>query len=354
MLRSSTEHWPLPSEITDELLADPIAWFESEHTNLVAAIRLAADLSAVDLCSDLAVTAVTFFETRAHREDWRETHQLALELAVRHQDRRAEAAVRCSRAGLALVEQRFEAAASDLTTALDWFEQSGDLHGRGLALRGLGSIDRLQGRHEQARQRYTQALADLRASGDRIGEAHVLINLAQISAEHGEHVHAEQTLREALAICTELGVRRVEAQTRYRLGRLYLDQGNPEAAEPEFAAVLRTVDAADDPAGRRTPCSDWGMWGWHRARRTVPGACSTRRWRPCGRRAAGSVRASAARLGGIGPGYGRAGAGRAVADRSGCDLRRDRGGGLAGAGPAAAWPTRYQRRLTRYQRRLTG
>lgn len=250
VLRSSTEHWPLPSEITDELLADPIAWFESEHTNLVAAIRLAADLSAVDLCSDLAVTAVTFFETRAHREDWRETHQLALELAVRHQDRRAEAAVRCSRAGLALVEQRFEAAASDLTTALDWFEQSGDLHGRGLALRGLGSIDRLQGRHEQARQRYTQALADLRASDDRIGEAHVLINLAQISAEHGEHVHAEQTLREALAICTELGVRRVEAQTRYRLGRLYLDQGNPEAAEPEFAAVLRTVDAADDPAGK--------------------------------------------------------------------------------------------------------
>src|SRR5690606_3652678 len=26
--------------------------------------------------------------------------------------------------------------------------------------------------------------------------------------------------------------------------------GNPEAAEPEFAAVQRTVDAADDPAGK--------------------------------------------------------------------------------------------------------
>lgn len=248
--RSSAEHWSLPAEITNELLADPIAWFESEHTNLVTAVRLAAELNAVDLCSDLAVTAVTFFEARAHREDWRETHQLALELAVRHRDDRAEAAVRCSRAGLALVEQRFEAAASDLTAALNWFEQVGDIHGRGLALRGLGSIDRLQGRHEQAQQRYEQALADLRTSGDRIAEAHVLINLAQISSEQGGYEYAERILQEALAICTELGVQRVAAQARYRLGRLYLDQGNLTTAESEFTAALQTVNAADDPAGK--------------------------------------------------------------------------------------------------------
>lgn len=248
--RSSAEQWSLPPEVIDELLADPIAWFESEHTNLVAAVRLAAELDDVDLCSDLAVTAVTFFEARAHREDWRETHELALELAVRHQDRRAEAALRCSRAGLALVEQRFAAAASDLTAALDWFEQTGDAHGRGLALRGLGSIDRMQGRYQRAQRWYERAVADLRASEDRIGEAHVLINLALVRSERGDHEQAEQMLRDALAICTGLGVRRVEAQARYRLGRLHLDRGELDEAESEFTATLRIVDTADDPAGR--------------------------------------------------------------------------------------------------------
>jgi DNA-binding SARP family transcriptional activator/tetratricopeptide (TPR) repeat protein len=248
--RSAVDVWPLPKEVTDELLADPINWFESEHANLVAAVRLAAELDAVDLCSDLSVTAVTFFEARSHREDWRETHELALELAVRHGDERAMAVVRCSRAGLALVEQRFTEAAADLSAALAWFERDGDAHGRGLALRGLGSIDRLQGRYRQARQRYEAALADLRASGDRIGEAHVLINLAQVCSEQEDRRTAETLLREALTISGDLGVRRVVAQARFRLGRLHLDRGEPEAAEIEFTAALRDVGVADDPAGR--------------------------------------------------------------------------------------------------------
>jgi DNA-binding SARP family transcriptional activator/predicted negative regulator of RcsB-dependent stress response len=282
MTRSSVEYWPLPTEITEELLADPIAWFESEHSNLVAAIRLAAELDDVDLCSDLAVTAVTLFEARAHREDWRETHELALELAVRHGDERAEAAVRCSRAGLALVEQQLGAAASDFNAALEWFERTDDAHGRGLARRGLGSIDRLQGRYEQAQQWYERAIADLRASGDRIAEAHVLINLAQVRSERGDNPQAEQMLREALEICTDLGVRRVVAQARYRLGRLYLERGEAEAAESEFTATLQAVDTTKDPAGKAYALlglgSTWLARGqMARARNTLDEALTTMR-----------------------------------------------------------------------------
>jgi DNA-binding SARP family transcriptional activator/tetratricopeptide (TPR) repeat protein len=250
VLHSQAPHWPLPDSVVDELVVDPIGWFESEHANLVAAVRLAAELDLPDLCWDLAVTSVTLFENRAYRADWRETHEVALEVVGRHRDRRAEAALRCSRAGLALVEQRFADARSDLAAALAWFSRAGDPHGRGLARRSLASIDRLQGRPERARERYQQALADLRAAGDEVGEVHVLINLAELQIDHRQYDPAEDLLCQALAICTRLGARRVTAQARHRLGRLYLAQGELTKAETEFLAVLGLAAATDDLVGR--------------------------------------------------------------------------------------------------------
>lgn len=250
VLHSQAPFWSLPAEVLDELLADPIDWFESEQANLVNAVRLAAELNVHELCWDLAVTSVTFFETRVHREDWRQTHEVALAAALRSGDQRAAAVVRLSRAGLAMVEQRLEDAESDLTDALDSFERSDDGHGRGLALRSLASIDRLQGRYAQAEERYQRALADLRAADDRVAEAHVLINLAQARSGHRWRPDAEQLLRRALAICDGVGVRRVAAQAHHRLGQLYLAEERLAEAEAEFTAMDTGVNTVDDPVGK--------------------------------------------------------------------------------------------------------
>lgn len=249
VLHADASPWPLPAEVVDELVAYPMEWFESEHPNLVAAVRLAAELQLADLCWDLAVTSVTFFEARGHREDWRQTHELALAAARQSGDERGEAAVRCSRAGLALVEHRFADAFADLSAALRWFVQAGDAHGRGLTLRGLASIDRLQGRYQRAQEQYEQALADLRSAGDQVAAAHVLINLAQVHTDGGSERAAETMLRQALEICTGTPARRVVAQARYRLGQLYLGQGELTKAEAELTAVLTTVTASADPVG---------------------------------------------------------------------------------------------------------
>lgn len=249
VLHSGAAHWRLPDDVADALLADPLTWFELEYANLVGAVRIAAELDAPELCWDLAVTLVTLFETRMYRGDWRETHELALEVVWRHADRRGEAAVRHSRAGLALVEQRFTAARTDLTAALAWFVEADDSHGRGLARRGLASIDRMQGRPDPARQQYEQALADLRQAGDLVAEAHVLLNLAEIHAEQTRHAQAELLLQRALELCEGVGARRVAAQVRHRLGQLYLARGELDRAETEFAEVLEAAAVADDPVG---------------------------------------------------------------------------------------------------------
>lgn len=248
-LHSGARLWRLPQEPVDDLLADPIAWFESELGNVVTAVRRAAELDHHELCWDLAVTSVTLFESRAHREDWRETHEVALAAASRNGDRRGIAEVRRSRAGLALNEHRLADAVPDLVAALAWFEEAGDVHGRGLALRSLAYVDRLQGRNRQAYERYRQALADARSVGDRAEVAYIRTSLARLDIGQGRYEKAAGQLRDALAVCDGTGARRTEAQVRHRLGELHVARGELAAAESEFVAVHKLAAALGDPVG---------------------------------------------------------------------------------------------------------
>lgn len=250
VLHSDAAHWTLPPELVDDLLADPMQWFQTEYENLVAAVNLAAQLGHDDLCWDLAVTSVTLFENRAYHDAWRETHDVAMDSVHRAGNQRGEAVLRYSRGGLALAQLRLADARQDFTQALTWFSQEGDVHGRGLALRDLASIDRLQGRHDQAQTRCEAALADLRLAGDRVAEAHVLRSLAQVRLEQQAVGEAEALLREALQICAEIGVRRIEAQVQYRLGQVLRDKGELGPAEAAFRAVLAATEGSSDAVGR--------------------------------------------------------------------------------------------------------
>ncbi|MBO0870549.1 MAG: tetratricopeptide repeat protein, partial [Micromonosporaceae bacterium] len=249
VLRSPAVPWVLPEDAVQEAVRDPFEWFERERGNLISAVYLASQLGQHDICWELAMSAVTFFESRADRDDWRETHEIAAEAARRAGDERGEAAMRYSRAALALVEQRLDDAQRDLEPALAWFEAAGDVHGRGLALRHLAFIDRLQGRNESAARRLAAALVDLRRVGDAEAEAHSLNSLAQMQMDAGRHDEAERLLREASRICEKVGTRRVAAQVQHRLGQLYLERGDLAAAEAAATAVLRAATEMRDPIG---------------------------------------------------------------------------------------------------------
>lgn len=250
VLHSGIPHWPLPAEVVRELLAEPLQWFQTEYENLVSAVTVAAQLGCDDICWDLAVTSVTLFENSAYHDAWRDTHDVAMAAVQQTGNRRAQAALWYSRGGMALAQLRLADARVDLSRALDWFSEVDDAHGRGLTLRDLASIDRLEGRYQQARQRGEAALVDLRRAGDRVAEAHVLRGLAQIQLDEGRLTQAEALLRDALRICTDLGVRRMTAQVQYRLGQVLLARRELAAAEASFRAVLATADASRDTVGR--------------------------------------------------------------------------------------------------------
>jgi DNA-binding SARP family transcriptional activator len=244
VLHGAAARWIPPPEVTEELLSDPLGWLRAEHAGLVSAILQAAQAGLDELCWDLAMTSVTLFEADYQVNDWRRTHQAALEVTRRVGNLRGEAAILCSLGSLA-VGERAGTAARYLEPALRIFDKLRDRHGRALTLGLLAFVDRLGGRYEEALARYEQALADFREVGDLVGEVDMLTSMAQVEMAREQFDVVEELLDRALAICQSTRAPRITAQTEYRLGEFYLHTGDLERAERSFRSVLQAVSDDD-------------------------------------------------------------------------------------------------------------
>jgi DNA-binding SARP family transcriptional activator len=248
VLHGSAAVWQLPPETVGELLSSPLNWLRSERSALVLAVLQAGRAGLDELCWDLAVTSVTLFELANQSDEWRKTHQAALEATRRAGNERGEAAVLCSLGNLE-IGLRVGEAARYLDPALAIFERLGDTRGRALALSALASMDRVSGSPARAKERYLEALTGFREVGDEVGKADVLANMAQIEMDGGRFGEAETLLDESLLISRAIKVPRARAQAEYRLGEFYLRTGAVERAERAFDSALHIVSGEGDLVG---------------------------------------------------------------------------------------------------------
>jgi DNA-binding SARP family transcriptional activator len=249
ILHGTAEHWPLPPHVVDALLENPIGWFQSEHSALVAAIMQACQAGFDELGWDLALTSVTLFETGSHVDEWRATHEAALATVRAADNSRGEAALLYSLGTLALTGH-LNNASHYLNESLRLFDELDDCHGRALALGCLAFVDRLDGDYTRALTRHRDALDGFRQVGDLISEAHMLKSMAQIHMDWQQYDVAEQMLDEALAVCRKLGAARVTAQTEHELAELCLRRGDLPRAVESFDRVRLSAREADDIVGQ--------------------------------------------------------------------------------------------------------
>lgn len=248
-LENGAKRWPLPELLTQQLVADPLSWYEHERATLAAATRQAAGAGLAELCWGLACIAVTLYESRSYLDDWRETHQAALEAVLRADNARGRAAILYSIGTLCLVEQRFAQARQNFTEAVRIFEDIGDEHGAALVIRQIAFLDRMSGRLDDAARHYERALPPLRASGDLVAVAHVLHGLAQVWLDRGEAGIAQELLAEALRLSEESRSGRIEAQVLHRMGEALLQAGRPDLATGVFNRALERVRDNGDLLG---------------------------------------------------------------------------------------------------------
>ncbi|AVT28449.1 hypothetical protein C6361_01840 [Plantactinospora sp. BC1] len=241
--------WRLDERTVQRLTEAPLAWYDAERRTIVSAVRQTAAAGMSALCWDLAGTALSMFGVRSHYDEWRETHEVSLFAARAANDRCGEAVLLTGLGDLYVVQQRYEQAAERLGGALEIFDEIGNWHGYGLALRKVAYIDSVYGRTDEALRRYETACRLLREAGDRGAQAHVLRWTSQIYLERGQPERARPYMEEALAVA-EGSNGRARAQSLYLFGELHLATGDLETADKTFDEVLALVHQIGDPRGQ--------------------------------------------------------------------------------------------------------
>ncbi|MFF5204383.1 BTAD domain-containing putative transcriptional regulator [Streptosporangium sp. NPDC000396] len=248
VMHGMAPRWRIEPAQTNTLLRRPLEWLEAERRGIVSAIFQAADAGLDELCWDLTATVATLFETRGYVDDWRATHERALEAVRRTGNRHGEAAMLYGQAGIEITRDG-KHAEDLLERARSLFEEIGDERGIAHVLRSLAVLDRLGGRFDVAMERYRQTLSTLRRVGDHVAQTHTLIGLALIYLERRDAHAARETLTEALTLAEKTGDSRSRAQVLYRIGELRLAEQDFEGAVGAFAVAIDLARALDDTTG---------------------------------------------------------------------------------------------------------
>ena len=248
-IENDAVRWRLPECVVDQLVSDPLAWYERERTTLVSGVRQAARAGLAELCWGLASSAVTLFDSRTYLDDWQDTHAVALEATRKAHLLRGQAAMLYTTGTLHMTQQRFDQARQELDEAAQLFRDTGDEHGMALVIRHIAFMDRLSGRLDSAAMRYEEALAIFGRTGDHIGSAYVLQSLAQVQLELAAPDRAKELLSDALHMCRIAHCGRIEAQVLHRMGEAFLLDDELAHAVETFELALTMIRDVGDPIG---------------------------------------------------------------------------------------------------------
>jgi DNA-binding SARP family transcriptional activator/tetratricopeptide (TPR) repeat protein len=248
LVRGDGERWPLPENLTDRLLASPMQWFHQERNGLVEAILLSSRARLDELCWDLAVESVTFFELGLYPDDWYQTHEAALAVTRGAGNNRGTAALLYS-LGMRSMNRGIEESRRYLRQSLELWDQLDDTHGRALALAGLANADRLIGDFDAAQVNYDLALSCFEEVGDLAGLASVLRGQGQIAMERDHPEAAHELLERSIAVSSAAGAERDVTQSLYYSAEFLWRSGDFARAEDRLHQVHGKTHGTGDIVG---------------------------------------------------------------------------------------------------------
>ncbi|WP_205850216.1 AfsR/SARP family transcriptional regulator [Nakamurella flava] len=266
--------WDPPARFVEQLLADPVAWLESERNALRPVVEIAVRYGLVDHCWELVVRSAILLERRGYLSDLADLHDLAAPVVQDAGNRLGMAAlVEVANSGL---RDRYDTGTRrrQLTAALRDLEELGHREGQALVRRELahlmfGELTTADATGASAAERMAderaafelcaQALADFAAEGDRAGQWRTLMLQGRERVRRGDHDGGRADLRRALELADGTGDRRAIAQVLRAVGLAELADGLADSAADRLTAALDHVVALRDPLGEAIILQELGV-----------------------------------------------------------------------------------------------
>jgi DNA-binding SARP family transcriptional activator/tetratricopeptide (TPR) repeat protein len=267
---------------------DAMAWYESEHANLIAAVRQAAAAGAHDVAWRLPTALYPFFNRRHAWVDCVGVHRIALNSARLSGTRAGEAwalhhlgyglaklndteAFDCLQKALALRQEAgdrggeariaiglteahlrihgAQAAYDDSLRCLELLRAAADPGLLGIGLNNHGDICLTLGKTQEATQFLQQALDILTANGGGNGHGQVMENLGYIHLKSARLPEAIASLSEAHRLYLLQGHLMGQAKALRHLGEAQRDAGQADQSRQSLRAalaLLQDLEATSD------------------------------------------------------------------------------------------------------------
>jgi tetratricopeptide (TPR) repeat protein len=208
-----------------------LAWFETEHQVLLAAVTL-ADSSGFDSHAwQIPWAIMPFLATRGHYQQWAATQRTALAAATRAGDVAGQAVSSCLLASACDDLHDYDQAFDHYASSLSLYQRLGNHLGQATVHQNLGLLAEHQGRHADALGHALQALGLFQTIGHKAGQAVALNYVGWCHGLLGDFRQAHAYCRRSLAVCAESGNRSGEGYAWDSLGYAEHHLGNlPEAA----------------------------------------------------------------------------------------------------------------------------
>jgi tetratricopeptide (TPR) repeat protein/DNA-binding XRE family transcriptional regulator len=212
-----------------ERLADyqqAMAWFEAEHSVLLAAIALAAASGSDSHAWQLPRVMAEFLYRRGHYRDWVATQRTALAAATRLGDTEGQAVSSRLLANACMAVGDLDQARDSLTTSLRLYRQLGQAAGELRVLNSLCELAVRQGRYADALGHAEEVLRRHQAAGDQEGEAGQLNNVGWCHGLLGDYYQARAFCQRSLTLAVEIGNHFIEYHAWDSLGYIEHQLGN--------------------------------------------------------------------------------------------------------------------------------
>ncbi len=206
-VRGTAPRWKPDQRTTRALVADPLAWFDSERSALVACVAQACHAGLDELAWELSACVVNYLAFRGLHEDWKQTHELALDMCIRAHNDLGKAVMSRNLGFLRVVGLRTSplTALDNKDQALTTFRKLGIQHGEVDVLSLQLFSLRRKGDYDGALIAADRAMSQAERIDYRLGQARLWYMRALINRERGHYDRAIACARRSLDLAQETG-----------------------------------------------------------------------------------------------------------------------------------------------------